>query len=178
MNQTGNFKYSEAKDFQSVEIPYKGGDLTLVAFLPRETFGIAALEKKLTSSALRGWLDDLQTREVSISFPKFKMTQQFELAKTLQTLGMTDAFNLSDANFSLMDGHRDLSISHVIHKAFVEANEEGTEAAAATAVFMHKRGRMGPPPPIFQADHPFLFLIRDLHSGAILFLGRVADPRA
>jgi len=94
----------------------------------------------------------------------------------LKSLGMTDAFALPPADFSGMTGRKDLYISAVIHKAFVEVNEEGTEAAAATAVVMTRASMGGPP--VFRADHPFIFLIRDIRSGSILFLGRVANPQA
>jgi serpin B len=110
--------------------------------------------------------------------PKFKSTSEFSLADTLKSLGMTDAFIYGQADFSGMDGRKDLFIGAVVHKAFVEVNEEGTEAAAATAVLMGFGGAPTNPRPIpvFRADHPFLFLIRDNRSGGVLFLGRVMDP--
>jgi serpin B len=104
------------------------------------------------------------------------MTSEFSLASVLASMGMTDAFNPRAADFSGITGSRDLFISAVLHKAFVEVNEEGTEAAAATGVAM-KLTSIGPQrTPVFRADHPFLFLIRDNHLGSILFLGRVMDP--
>ena len=106
--------------------------------------------------------------------PKFTMTVQFELAKTLGAMGMPEAFSES-ADFSGMTGGKDLFISAVAHKAFVEVNEEGTEAAAATGVAMRLTAAPAPPP-LFRADHPFIFLIRHKPSGSILFLGRVVNP--
>jgi serpin B len=184
MTQVADFGYLEGEGFQAVEMVYRGGDVALVAFLPRERFGLAALEKGLSADSLRLWLGRLQDQRVAVHFPRFKMTEQFALAGQLQALGMLDAFS-SKADFSLMNGKRPgdleaLSISDVIHKAFVEVNEQGTEAAAATAVVMKRAMAMrpGPPVPEFRADHPFLFLIRDRRSGAILFLGRVVEPRS
>jgi serpin B len=114
---------------------------------------------------------------VILTLPKFKMTQQFQLQSALGSMGMPLAFG-AQADFSGITGNRDLLISAVIHKAYVDVNEEGTEAAAATAVVM--RGNMArmqePATPVFRADHPFIFLIRDNRSGGILFMGRVADP--
>ena len=109
--------------------------------------------------------------------PKFKLTQKFDLSKTLAAMGMTDAFS-AGADFSGMDGIRDLYISSVMHKAFVEVDERRTEAAAATSVTMRASGIIHQPEsiPTFRADHPFLFLIRDTHTGSTLFLGRVTNP--
>jgi serpin B len=118
---------------------------------------------------------------VIVSLPRFKITQQFELSSTLEALGMKAAFDQNSADFSAMTGDKSLVISAAIHKAYIDLDENGTEAAAATAVVMHMamaaRPLTPPPPPIvFTADHPFLFLIRDNASGAILFMGRVTDP--
>ena len=119
--------------------------------------------------------------EVIVSLPRFKITQQFELSSTLESLGMKAAFDPNAADFSAMTGDKTLDISAAIHKAYIDLDENGTEAAAATAVVIAMATAMppqfAPPPPIvFTADHPFLFLIRDNSSGAILFMGRVSDP--
>jgi serpin B len=105
------------------------------------------------------------------------MTSQFSLASVLRSMGMTDAFSRS-ADFSGMSGRRDLYISAVIHQAYVDVNEEGTEAAAATAVTMKLLSAIPAPTPVFKADHPFVFVIRDNNSGSILFIGRVMNPNA
>ncbi len=110
-----------------------------------------------------------------MSLPRFELTAQFSLARTLAEMGMGDAFSLA-ADFSGMDGARDLFISAVVHKAFVDVNEEGTEATAATGTVMKMLAVMPQPTTVFRADHPFIFLIRDNHSGSILFLARVIDP--
>jgi serpin B len=116
---------------------------------------------------------------VILTFPRFTMTQQFELSRALSAMGMPQAF-ADSADFSGMDGKPDFTISAAIHKAYVDVNEQGTEAAAATAIIFRatamRQELPAPPPIVFRADHPFLFLIRDTKTGAILFLGRVADP--
>jgi len=177
MNQTGQFNYMEAESFQGLELPYVDDELSMVILLPKEFDGLDKFEKTLTAENLSKWLGKLRNREVRVSVPKFKMTSQFALASVLKSMGMTDAFS-PNADFSGMNGRRDLFISAVIHKAYVDVNEEGTEAAAATAVTM-KLTSVGPARiPVFRADHPFLFLIRDNHSDSILFIGRVMNPKA
>jgi len=118
-------------------------------------------------------------REVIVTLPKFKITSDFDLEKELPKLGMTDIFVAGKADLSGMNGGRNLFVSNVIHKAFVEVNEEGTEAAAATVIVVRPTSiQVNPEPtPVFRADHPFLFVIRDNRSGAVLFVGRVVDPK-
>lgn len=178
MNEKAQFKYMETEDFQVLELPYVDDELSMVVLLPRRFDGLPEFEKELTTDNLSDWLGKLRKREVIVSVPKFKMTSQFSLATMLKSMGMTDAFSPGRADFSGMNGKRDLFISAVIHKAYVDVNEEGTEAAAATAVTM-KVTSIGPTRiPVFQADHPFLFLIRDNLSGSILFIGRIINPGA
>ena len=148
----------------------------MVILLPRQVDGLAALEKELTAETLEARLKKLARREVEVYLPRFKVTSQFSLADTLAAMGMTDAFKPGGADFSGMNGRKDLFISAVVHKAFVEVNEEGTEAAAATGVAV-ALARAPEPAPVFRADHPFLFLIRHEKTGVILFMGRVANPK-
>lgn len=177
MNQTGQFNYMETESFQALELPYVDDELSMIILLPKEFDGLDEFEKTLTAENLSKWLGKLRNRKVITSVPKFKMTSQFALASVLKSMGMIDAFS-PNADFSGMNGRRDLFISAVIHKAYVDVNEEGTEAAAATAVTM-KLTSVGPTRiPVFRADHPFLFLIRDNHSGSILFIGRVMNPNS
>jgi serpin B len=177
MNQTAQFGYMETDILQCLELPYVDKELSMIILLPKEPDGLSKLEQTLTAENLSQWLARLYSREVVVCVPKFKVTAQFSLASVLQSMGMTDAFS-SDADFSGMDGKKDLFISAVIHKAYVDVGEEGTEAAAATGVVM-KLTSVGPSEtPVFRADHPFLFLIRDNKSGGILFIGRVTDPKA
>jgi len=176
MQQTKSFRYGESDLCQVLELPYAGDALSMLVLLPRERADLPALEEALTHAALAQWTSGLASREVAVTLPKFKLTCQFTLGKVLQEMGMGDAFGPA-ADFSGMTGRRDLYISAVIHKAFVDVNEEGTEAAAATAVVMRLTG-LPQPPVVFRADHPFLLLIRHKPSGSILFMGRVADPVA
>lgn len=176
MNLTADFQYAEIEGLQLLELPYVGGDLDLVVLLPREVAGLQGLEELLNEKTLGLWLAQARNQKVAVFLPRFKLTAQFSLAQQLAEMGMADAFS-KRADFSGIDGRHDLFISAVVHKAFVEVNEEGTEAAAATGVVMRKALVMRPQPtPVFRADHPFLFLIRDNRSGSILFLGRMVDP--
>ena len=176
MHKTADFKYMEAEDFQALELSYVGESLAMTIFLPKEAGGIGAFERSLTAEKLVRWLSELREQEVIVALPKFKVTSEFSLAEVLKSMGMTDVFDEDRADLSGMSGKKDLFITAVLHKAFVEVNEEGTEAAAATGVVV---GLTSAPPsqPIFRADHPFLFMIRDLRSNSILFMGRVMDPR-
>jgi serpin B len=135
---------------------------------------MSEMEKSLTIEKLDEWTKHLCKQEVMVTLPKFKMTTKFELAEYLKKMGMPDAFS-KDADFSGMTGDRSLFISNVIHKAFVAVDEEGTEAAAATAVTMRVTS-VPAPPKVFRADHPFIFVIRDIRSKSILFMGRVMNP--
>lgn len=180
MHRTGSYRYYDGGTFQELELPYKANELSMVVLLPKDIDGLPALEQSFTSASLADWLQDLEpAAKVILTFPRFTMTKQFELSSTLARMGMPQAFS-GAADFSGMTGKRDFSISAVIHKAFVDVSEQGTEAAAATATVMTAtamRAQMPEPPPIvFRADHPFFFFIRDMQSGAILFMGRVANP--
>jgi len=176
MYQKGRFNYVEEEDVLILELPYKGEDLSMVVLLPKKVDGLAELEESLTAKQLEEWLGRLQGREVAVYLPKFKMTTgPLELKGILKHMGMPDAFSLK-ANFSGMNGNLDLFISAVLHKAFVEVNEEGTEAAAATAVVVERED--SELVPVFCADHPFVFVIRDNRTGSILFMGRVMNPQS
>lgn len=172
MYQKGKFAYGEIDGAQVLELPYVGKQLSMVIILPEKPEGLSEIEDHLTTENVEAWLARLSQKDVDVYVPTFKITWgAFELNKPLQTLGMRTAF--AGADFSGMDGTRSLFIGLVLHKAFVEVNEEGTEAAAATAVTMRKSV---PETRIFRADHPFVFFIRDNVTGSILFLGRVLDP--
>ena len=178
MVQTRKFPYAEFDGCQVVKLPYAGNGLSMLVVLPRAKAGLAALEAQLTPEELSGWRAQLNEQKVCVYLPKFKLTWgAIRLNAFLQALGMADAFSDARADFSGMDGQRNwLYIGLVLHKAFVEVNEEGTEAAAATAVVTKARVVRPTPPPEFRADHPFLVLIQEEETGAILFLGRMADP--
>jgi serpin B len=179
LHQSHDFGYFETDAVQVLQLPYAGNDLSMVVVLPKQVDGLAAVEAKLSAADLGKWVTATEYRKVRVSLPKFKLTSEFQLGETLQALGMELAFS-DAADLSGISSAEGLKISDVIHKAYVDVNEEGTEAAAATAVGIVA---LSAPlekdqPVVFQADHPFLFLIQDDRSGAILFLGRMADPTA
>lgn len=177
MHHVDEVRYLEHSDFQAVELPYIGDQLSMVILLPRQIEGCAQLENHLTPAFLSRSLSQMKQRKVEIFLPRFKLESGFDLNDTLAKMGMPDAFG-SKADFSGMDGTNLLFISGVFHRAWGEVNEAGTEAAAATAVAVTASAVMEPPPPppVFRADHPFIFFIRDTRSGSLLFLGRLADP--
>jgi serpin B len=175
MHRTGRLGYLDGGDFQALELPYAGDALTMIVLLPKKVDGLAAFEESLTAERLSAWLAGLRPHRVDIALPRFKVESRFELEKVLPEMGMPLAF--TSADFSGMNGKRDLFISAAIHQAFADVNEEGTEAAAATAVVMSRMAAMRPDPVVvFRADHPFVFLIRHKPSGSVLFLGRVVNP--
>jgi serpin B len=173
MNQTTTFGYFERPTFQMLELPYAGDVLSMIILLPRQSSGLVDLEKTLDANALADWLSKLARQDVQVALPRFTMTGEFRLDQVLQAMGMRAAFRAAD--FSGMDGTKSLFIGAVIHKAFVDVNEEGTEAAGASGVAMMKSAMR--PAPVFRADHPFLFLVRDKRTGSILFIGRVENPK-
>jgi serpin B len=185
MSLKSRFKIARSDDgsLKLLEMPYVGDDLSMIILLPAADPGwelsdqstLSGLEANLTPQNLQTWLatlDQAGSHEAAIFIPRFTTTQSFNLSEQLKSMGMPLAFDMDKADFSGMDGTRELSLSAVLHKAFVEVNEEGTEAAAATMVIVKTRGM----PERFIVDHPFIFLIRDNASGAILFLGRMVDP--
>ena len=180
MHGTERFNYAETDDLQLLELPYASNTLSMIILLPKTGDGLPAVESRLTWQNLASLRQQLSqpaavSRRVDVYLPRFKLTSQFSLGDTLAGMGMSSAFS-PQADFSGMDGARDLFLSAVVHKAFVEVNEEGTEAAAATGVTMRALAVRPLPVPIFRADHPFIFLIQETHSGSILFLGRVSNP--
>jgi len=177
MRQKHEYGYWENEWLQVLEMPYKDKSLSLIVLLPKEKSGISELEQKLTLENIMTWQNNLHARKVIVFFPKFKIESKFSLSQILASMGMHDAFDPNRANFSAMVEKKELHISAVIHKAFVEVNEEGTEAAAATGIVVGVTS-IAPSPPIFKADHPFVFFIRDNASQSILFLGRVANPKS
>ena len=179
MHQKHRFGYAETEAFQTLELPYMSHDLSMVVFLPRKADGLADFEKTLTADNLPKCLEQIKYMDVQVTMPKFKFTAQFRLAEKLRAMGIVDAFVANAADFSGMATIEKLFISEVIHKAFVAVDEEGTEAAAATAVMMVGTGMQVPTEPkVFTADHPFIFLIQHKASGSILFIGRVTEPKA
>ncbi len=175
MQQTAFFNYLDGEGFQALELPYVGDTLSMVVLLPKKIDGLVNFEGSLSVETLTEWLSKLESREVVVSLPRFTMTVEFALKEVLSAMGMPLAFS-GEADFSGISEAEKLHIADVFHKAFVDVNEEGTEAAAATGVVVRTTA-LGPPPAVFRADHPFLFLIRDVRSGGIVFLGRLVQPK-
>jgi serpin B len=172
------FNYTETEDLQILELPYTGDGVSMVILLPKDGVDMADVINSIDEESYSNWIDSLNESYVDIYLPKFKFETSYLLNDYLIDLGMQNAFS-GQADFSGIDGRPDLSIDSVIHKAFIEVNEEGTEAAAATAVIMtltingHDTddSRI-----VFDCDHPFLFLIQHKDTGTILFLGSVNNP--
>ncbi len=176
MKQQERFGYAEHEDLQILQMPYAGDEVSMLVLLPKNVDGLADLQSALTEESLEKWITSIRKKEVLVFLPKFKVTSQFRLDDVLASMGMPDAFDPRKADLSGIDGepHR-LYIGAVIHKAFVHVNEEGTEAAASTAVGF-TLASVPEPVPTFRADHPFIFVIRDNSTGSILFMGRIVDP--
>jgi serpin B len=170
------FSYAETDKLKILELPYEGDELSMIILLPKKD-NLKAVEESLSSEKLSEWKGLLRSEKVNVYLPKFKFETKYFMAQDLKNMGMPNAFS-TDADFSGMTGQKDLFISQVIHQAFVDVNEEGTEAAAATAVTMETTAMPPKPEPrkTFKADHPFIFIIQDRETGNILFVGRVSDP--
>ena len=175
MTQTESFGYAEGDNYQAVELPYDGQELSMVILLPKggqfKTF-----EDSMDYQMIKDIISDLRNQQVNLTMPEFEFESEFSLKKALTTMGMPVAFS-PDADFSGMTGNRDLWIDEVLHKAFVSVDEAGTEAAAATAVMMRLTAVPSPPVEV-KVERPFVFLIRDIETGTILFIGRVLNPSA
>jgi serpin B len=176
MHQYHEFRYADQDGVQILELPYLGRELSMFIFLPKDPGGLPEMEKQLKWDNVSKWLKAVDIHTVDVRFPKFSIDSRFALNQTLSAMGMSDAFNKSRANFTGMAPDRPLLISALEHAALIEVDEQGTVAAAATHVSFACAKNMAPPPATFHADHPFVFLIRDNHTGTILFLGKILDP--
>lgn len=176
MSQVNKFGYAKIGPGHLLEIPYAGGDLSMLVLLPHNKDGLGVLERSLSIQSLSDWKRKIKKERVQVYLPKFEIEQGLRMGQTLRSLGMVDAFDPKMADFSGMDGKgNDLFIGVVIHRVFVKVDEEGSEAAASTAVAM-KRSAIPVTNPVFRADHPFIFLIQENKTGSILFMGRVQNP--
>lgn len=175
MHQSAVLGYGRVGDVEVLRMPYTGGDMAMYVILPQRG-GLEALEREMSVDRIASWLSAPRDTEIDVSLPRFQVDppESIPLSRALISMGMTLPFD-GAADFGLMADIRPLYIQEVFHKAFVLVNEEGTEAAAATAVVM--RTESASMTPSFVADHPFLFVIRDLSTGSLLFMGRVTDPR-
>jgi serine protease inhibitor len=181
MNSEHAFNYAEVDNAKLLELPYKGGQMSMLLALPNDVDGLAALEDQLASDKLGEWTRAMQRKLVGVSLPKFEINpaRSLSLGDSLKAMGMPLAFT-GAADFTGManppSASERLYISRVFHKAFVKVDEKGTEAAAASAVVMSRESMAAVPNTRFDADHPFVFMIRDNRTGLVLFMGRVADP--
>ncbi|MCX6776199.1 MAG: serpin family protein [Candidatus Micrarchaeota archaeon] len=172
------FNYAETNETQILELPYQGDDVSMLIILPKED-NLQDLEQSLTTDNLNELKAMLSETELAgVYMPRFKFETKYLMVDTLKNMGIEKAFDPNEADFSGMDGTRNLYISNVIHQAFIEVNETGTEAAAATAVIMAMTAIPATPKPVFRADHPFIFIIQQRDTGNILFIGRVTNPTA
>ena len=171
----GIYTYDSTADYQAIEMPYKGEATSMLILLPAPG-KMAQVEAGLSAEYLMALYASLQPTSISLHVPKFKFTTgSISLSEILKSLGMAVAFS-DQADFSGINGTGGLSISDVIHKAFVAVDEKGTEAAAATAVIINRLSMPIQPPIVFSANRPFLFLIRDIQTNAVLFMGKLNDP--
>jgi serpin B len=170
--------YCETDDAQILKLPYAQGTYSMSLILPRERHGLSELESKFDADAFGILLSKTERRNVDVNMPKFTLESTFNIVDAMSALGVKSAFDANLADFSFMDGRRDLFISTATHKAVVEVDEKGTEAAAATAIGVARATAVvrEDEPIVFRADHPFIFVIQDEASGTILFMGRVMRP--
>ncbi|XP_058412578.1 serpin B3-like isoform X1 [Diceros bicornis minor] len=179
MKQISYFNFTALEDMQAkiLEMPYKDKDLSMMLVLPNEVDGLQKLEDKLTAEKLLEWTSSQNMREtlVDLRLPRFKVEKSYDLTNTLKSMGMVDAFSPQDANFLGMAESRGLMVTKIIHKSFVEVNEQGTKAAAATGTGVAGATSV-PLYESFHCDHPFLFFIKHNNTNSILFLGRVSSP--
>jgi len=178
MNHTGSFNYFEDNNMQMVELPYKGNDLSMIVLLPKDKYGIKELEQRINRENWLNNFERMRIQKIKLFLPKFSATEQFRLKDALVNMGMPEAFTMMGADFSGIDGTKNLYIAEVVHKAFIDVNEEGSEAAAATAVMMPTLTSSSNhiPIPVFMANHPFIFMIVHNQTKSILFMGRFAKP--
>lgn len=177
MHRTDSLRRVEEVTFWAVELPYRRGELSMVCVVPKQVDGLPAVEASLSAARVKSILGSMKKEWLSLALPKFKYSARFVLNDVLIGMGMKQAFSFPGADFTGMSATRELYIGFVIHQAFVDVHEQGTEAAAATAVGM-RAGGMPPPPKPALIDRPFMFLIRDRVTGSVLFVGRVTDPTA
>jgi len=174
MSQVESFGYTQGEGYQAVELPYDGGELSMVILVP-DSGHFANFEGSLDAAVVEDILKGLEETRLALSMPKFEFDSRFSLSQMLPRMGMISAFDPRKADFSGMTGDRSLYIADVLHKAFVSVDEAGTEAAAATAVVMKLTAAPDQPTQL-TIDRPFIFLIRDVGTGTVLFMGRVLNP--
>lgn len=176
MHATQSARLFEDEQLQAIELPYVQQQFSMWVIAPKAIDGVAGVEKRLAE--LPKWIEAARIKRVAIALPKFKFDSEFSLPKALRAMGMADAFDAGKADFTGISTAEGLFIGDVIHKAMIDVNENGTEAAAATGVIMRAAAAMPQPDPVtFTADRPFVVALRHNDTGALLFLARIADPR-
>lgn len=175
MRREGKYSWADMDGYKMIELPYKGDRVTMQVLLPDRSVSLAATEEKLKFEDIESQFRSRQNKEkVMLKMPKFKVEKTIPLTEQLSNLGMSEMFG-GNSDFSGIDGSHNLYVSEVMQKAFIEVNEEGAEAAAATGAVLMMRS-MPMPPMEFTVDRPFLFLVRDNLTGMLLFQGRVNNP--
>lgn len=179
MFQEDTFRYGEDDAVQVIELPYGNDQLCMRIFLPRRANGLAALERRFTAPRLAVLADRLKPQKVQVWLPRFTIQSQPPLIDALKAMGMVQAFDPNKANFTAMTPNGNIYLSAVVHNAFIQVNEQGTEAAAATGVvggLFGIGGQARPDPIVFKADHPFVFAIIHRRTDTMLFIGRLSIP--
>jgi len=177
MKRTASMGYAEKDGVRAVTLMYEGYAVSMTIALPGDGKALADVERAMEGDALGTMMKQAGHRKVRLSLPRFRFEGEYDMIPALKKMGMVDAFEPGKADFSLMDGSKELAVSAVVHKTFIDVNEEGTEAAAATAVAMSRASIDVDEPVEFKVDQPFVFVIRHEPTGVILFVGRVMDPR-
>ncbi|MCK5097647.1 MAG: serpin family protein, partial [Desulfobacteraceae bacterium] len=168
-----SFRYYAEKSFQMIELPYSQSDLSMMVLLPDKDLDFSVFETSLNACFFKENIKNLKKQKIQLSLPKFSFSTPYTMSGILKKMGMTDAFTRR-ADFSRIDGTRNLYISEIFHKAFIQVNEKGTQASAGSGAVMGLGGISSNP--LFIADHPFIFFIFDRFSNTILFMGRVTNP--
>lgn len=175
MTVRGDFGRVAYDGYQVLRIPYKGDRLSMLVVLPDDAGGLGRVAGGLSAGALAAWLDDMEKQDLLVTIPKFRVDDRHDLAPTMKAMGVTDAFDENRADLSDIGFHEDggwLYVSSASHAAYIGVDEVGTEAAAATGIVVNRISA----PPSFVADRPFMFLVHDGETGAILFMGSISDP--
>ena len=175
MRKTAKFNYAKANGLQLLEMPYKGNRVSMIVLLPEQGKSLADLEQSLTVENLAAWTGMLSNQRVAVSFPRFKVKSSLDLSQVFQSMGMSPSV-FRAPNLSGMTSLRNLEISGALQEAVIIVDEVGTKAAAATAIGIDSRS-LPPRAEVFNANRPFMFLLRDKDLGTIFFMGRVMDPR-